>query len=108
MPQHEVLHILIQPGVVAQFGNIEGIGQETHVEDQIALPGDAPFEAEAEHLHPQGRLASGMQNNLTEHLLQGAGPQVAGIEQMVRGLLQGLQTAALLPDGLFQRKAFAA
>ena len=49
-----------------------------------------------------------MQNDLAEHLLQGAGPQIAGVKQMVRRFLQGLQAAALLPDGFFQRKALAA
>ena len=103
--EYEVPHTVVQSGLVPQLGDIIGIGQESHVKDQIGLDGDAVFKAEGNHGHAHGRRSVPLSKE-AEHLpAQFCGGECGRVHDVFRPLADGLQSRPLHADRLCQGAA---
>ena len=104
---HFIVHdkvpdIFIHSAMPAQFRNIKGIRQKTHIKNQVSRLGKAAFESEGHHLNPH-RLRTFYSpdgNDLFQLFLKSPEFQVRCINQVICGFPKRLQNIAFFPYGL--------
>ena len=105
LAQHIVAHGRFETGVRADLLNIEGIGQETHVEHQVALARDAPLVAKGHDLRAQQVLALLLRKQRVDGGTGLFGLHAGGRKHIVRALAQRLEQLALAGNAFLERLA---
>ena len=103
LAEHVIANRRFQTGVGADILDIIRVGQEAHVEHQIAFARDAALIAEGHDFRAQGALILVAGEQVVHARAKLLGAQPAGGEHVIGALAQGLKHFALLGDGLFKR-----